>query len=111
MRRDEICFVKALVTGSKPDSVVYVKRFGKAPGQSEVEYDYTAEKSATVGGQGVVCFEYRYSEGSSGQYQTHLQFLTLRGSCTVQGLNNVLDGAQNQRVPQVKSATFVFQTW
>ena len=111
MRPDEICFVKALVAGSKPDSVIHVKRFGKAPGQSEVEYDYTAGKSATVGGQGVLCFEYRCSEGSPGQYQTNLQFLTLRGSCTVQGLNNVLDGAQNQRVPQVKSATFVFQTW
>ena len=75
MRPDEICFVKALVAGSKPDSVIYVKRFGKAPGQSEVEYDYTAGKSATVGGQGVLCFEYRCSEGSPGQYQTYLQFL------------------------------------
>lgn len=106
VRPDEICFVKALVVGSKPDSVIYVKSFGKAPGLSNVDYGYTAEKSATVGGQGVVCLEYRCNEGSSGQYQTHLQFLTLTGSCTVQGLNSVLNGAQNQcTVPPASSSS------
>ena len=106
VRPDEICFVKALVVGTKPDSVIYVGSVGKAPGQSDVEYGYTAEKSATVGGEGVVCLEYRCNEGSSGQYQTHLQFLTLTGSCTVQGLNNVLNGAQNRcTVPPASSSS------
>ena len=106
VRPDEICFVKALVVGTKPDSVIYVRSIGKAPGQSDVEYGYTAEKSATVGGQGVVCLEYRCNEGSSEQYQTHLQFRTLTGSCTVQGLNNVLNDAQNRcTVPPSSSSS------
>ena len=106
VRPDEVCFVKALVVGTKPDSAIYVGSVGKAPGKSDVEYGYTAEKSATVGGQGVVCLEYRCNEGSSGQYQTHLQFLTLTGSCTVQGLNNVLNGAQNRcTVPPASSSS------
>ncbi|KAJ7388755.1 hypothetical protein OS493_035865 [Desmophyllum pertusum] len=122
-RPDEICFVKALVTGSKPDSVIYVKSTGKAQGSPDVDYGYTAEKSAMVGAQGVVCLEYRCNEGPQAPYQTHLQFLTLTGTCTfqgtntVQGLNSVLDGQQSQcgvrqAVPPVASETSVCQvTW
>ena len=96
VRRNEICFVKAIVSGSKPNSVIYVKSTGKAPGQPNLDYGYTAEKSAVVGGQGVVCLEYRCNEGPQVAYQTHLQFLTLTGSCTVQSLNGVLDGGQSR---------------
>ena len=98
VRSDEICFVKALVTGSRPDSVIYVKSTGKAPGQPDVNYGYSAEKSAMVtqGSDGIVCLEYRCNEGPQVAYQTHLQFLTLTGTCTIQSLNNVLDGAQSR---------------
>lgn len=83
-RITDICFVKAVVSGSRPDSVIYVKSTGKASGQPTVDYGYTAEKSTLVGNQGVVCLEYRCNEGPSATYQTHLQFLTLTGSCTIQ---------------------------
>lgn len=98
VRPDEICFVKALVTGSRPDSVIYVKSTGKAPGQPDVNYGYSAEKSAVVpsGSDGIVCLEYRCNEGPQVAYQTHLQFLTLTGTCTIQSLNNVLDGGQSR---------------
>ncbi|KAL9968790.1 hypothetical protein ACROYT_G020915 [Oculina patagonica] len=96
VRADEICFVKALVTGSNPDSVIYVKSTGKAPGQSDVDYGYTAEKTAMVGSSGVVCLEYRCNQGPQAAYQTHLQVLTLTGTCTIQSLNSVLDGRQGQ---------------
>ncbi|XP_022803228.1 cartilage intermediate layer protein 1-like [Stylophora pistillata] len=96
VRPNEICYVKALVTGSNPDSVIYVRSIGKAPGQPDLDYGYTAEKSSIIGGQGVVCLEYRCNEGPLVPYQTHLQFLTLTGTCTVQSLNNVLVGLQNR---------------
>ena len=92
----QICFVKALVSGSKPDSVIYVKSTGKAPGQPPLNYGYTAEKSEVVeDNQGVVCLEYRCNQGGSSQYQTHLQFITLTGRCTVQGLNSILSQRQS----------------
>ena len=96
VRADEICFVKALVTGSNPNSVIYVQSTGKAPGQSDVDYGYTAEKTTMVGSSGVVCLEYRCNEGPQAPYQTHLQVLTLTGTCTIQSLNSVLDGRQGQ---------------
>ncbi|XP_078375573.1 cartilage intermediate layer protein 1-like [Oculina patagonica] len=96
VRADEICFVKALVTGSRPGSVIYVKSTGKARGQPVVDYGYTAEKAAMVGSSGVVCLEYRCNEGPQAAYQTHLQVLTLTGTCTIQSLNSVLDGRQGQ---------------
>ena len=37
-RLTEICFVKAVVSGSRPDSVIYVKSTGKASGQPTVDY-------------------------------------------------------------------------
>ena len=94
-RLTEICFVKAVVSGSRPDSVIYVKSTGKASGQPTVDYGYTAEKSVLVGNQGVVCLEYRCNEGPSATYQTHLQFLTLTGRCTIQPPRGTL-GAQDR---------------
>ena len=94
-RLTEICFVKAVVSGSRPDSVIYVKSTGKASGQPTVDYGYTAEKSAVVGSQGVVCLDYRCNESPTATYQTHLQFLTLTGSCTIQSPGGTL-GAQDR---------------
>jgi len=95
-----ICYMKAVVSGSRPDSVIYVKSTGKAQGQSTLDYGYTAGKSAVVGNQGVVCLEYSCNEGPTAAYQTHLQFLTLTGSCTIWSLNSALTGGQNNcRVP------------
>ena len=94
-RAPDICFVKALVSGSKPDSVIYVKSTGKAPNSPLLDYGYTAEKSEIVGNQGVVCLEYRCNQGAPSTYQTHLQFLSLTGRCTIQRLNNILTQRQS----------------
>ena len=93
----ESCFIKALVTGSSPDSVIYVKSTGRAPGQPVLDYGYVAEKTRRVGREGVVCLEYRCNQGqTSSPYQTHLQFLTLTGRCRVTSLSPVLRTAQGR---------------
>ena len=92
---NQICFVKAVVKGSKPVSVIYVKSTGKATGQSVLDYGYTAEKPAMVGNEGVVCLEYRCNEPQS-VYQTHLQFITLTGTCSFPSLNSVLNARQSR---------------
>ena len=102
-RAPDICFVKALVSGSKRDSVIYVKSIGKAPNVPVRAYGYTAEKSTVVGNQGVVCLEYRCNQGQPSTYQTHLQFLSLTGRCTIRRLNSIL--AQRQSSCPVRPAS------
>ena len=84
-----------MVSGSRPDLVVYAKCTGKAQGQSILDYGYTAEKSTVVGNQGVVCLEYSCNQGPTAAFQTHLQVLTLTGRCTIQSLNSALAGGQS----------------
>ena len=93
----EICFIKALVTGSRPDSVIYVKSIGRAPGRPVWDYGYVAEMTTRVGSEGVVCLEYRCSLGQTrSRYQTHLQFITLTGRCRITSLSPVLRTAQDR---------------
>ena len=92
----DICFIKALVTGSRPDTVIYVKSTGKAPRGGQLDYGYASEKSTRLNGnEGVACVEYRCN-GDSSAYQTHLQVITLTGSCQIAGLNRVLQRAQDR---------------
>ena len=95
--RPEICFIKALVTGSSSDSVIYVKSTGRAPGQRVLDYGYVAGMTTRVGSEGVVCLEYRCNQGQSrSPYQTHLQFVTLTGRCRIESLSAVLRTAQGR---------------
>ena len=97
VRRNENCFIKARVTGSSSDSVIYVKSTGRAPGQQELEYGYVAEMTTRVGSEGVVCLEYRCNQGQTqSPYQTHLQFVTLTGRCRIESLSAVLRTAQGR---------------
>ena len=93
----DICFIKALVTGSRPETVIYVKSTGKAAWRQQLDYGNTAEKSTRLGAgnEGVACLEYRCNGGSSA-YQTHLQVITLTGKCRITGLNDVLQRAQGR---------------
>lgn len=94
-----ICYMKAVVSGSLLESVIYVKGTGKAQSQPDQDYGYMAEKSAVVGNQGVVCLEYSCNQGPTAAYQTHLQVLSLTGKCTL-SLNSALAGGQSScRVP------------
>ena len=94
----EVCFIKALVTGSRPDSVIYVKSIGRAPGRPVLDYaGYVAEMTTRVGSEGVVCLEYRCNQGQTrSPYQTHLQFITLTGRCRITSLSPVLRTAQDR---------------
>ena len=91
----KICYLKAVVSGSRPDSVIYVKSTSKAQGKPKLDYGYTAEKSTLVDNQGVVCLEYLCNKGGRTIYQTHLQVLTLTGNCTFWPLNSALTERQN----------------
>ena len=90
---NNICFVKVVIGGSKPESVLYLKSTGKGGG-ANVDYGYTAEKATRVGNAGVVCLEYRCGEGTTATVQTHLQLLSLTGNCGNIRVNSVLAGAQ-----------------
>ena len=95
--RPDVCFIKALVTGSRPDSVIYVKSIGRTPGQQVLNYGYVAGKTTGVGSEGVVCLEYRCNQGQTrSPYQTHLQFITLTGRCRITSLSPVLRTAQDR---------------
>ena len=95
--RPEVCFIKALVNGSSPDTVIYVKSIGRAPGQPVLDYGYVAEMTTRVGSEGVVCLEYRCNQGQTrSPYQTHLQFITLTGRCRITNLSPVLRTAQGR---------------
>ena len=93
----EICFIKAVVTGSSSNSVIYVKSTGRAPGQPVLDYGYVAGMTTRVGSEGVVCLEYRCNQGQTrSPYQTHLQFITLTGRCRITNLSPVLRTAQGR---------------
>lgn len=93
----EVCFIKALVTGSHPDTVIYVKSIGRAPGERVLDYGYSAEMTTRVGNEGVVCLEYRCNQGQTrSPYQTYLQFITLTGRCRITSLRPVLRTAQGR---------------
>ena len=106
----DICFIKAIVTGSSSESVIYVKSVGKARrgevrnGQEVLDYGYVAEKTTRVGGKGVVCLEYRCNRGLS-PYQTHLQFIALTGRCNIQHLSPHLERAKCKVKPDADTNT------
>ena len=108
---DDICFIKAIVTGSSSESVIYVKSVGKARhgevrnGQEELDYGYVAEKTTRVGGKGVVCLEYRCNQGYPSSYQTHLQFIALTGRCNIQRLSPHLEKARCKVQPDADTDT------
>ena len=91
------CFIKVLVTGSRPNTVIYVKSTGKANGtKPQLDYGFTAKSTRlTAGKEGVACLEYRCSKGSS-DYQTHLQVMTLTRGCRITWLNDVLQRKQGR---------------
>ena len=107
---NDICFIKAIVTGSSPESVIYVKSVGKAPrgevknGKEVLDYGYVAEKTTSVGGKGVVCLEYRCNQGLS-PYQTHLQFIALTGRCNISRLSPHLEKASCKVQPDADTDT------
>ena len=95
--RPEVCFIKALVTGSSPDTVIYVKSTDRALGQPVRNYGFVVGMTTRVGSEGVVCLEYRCNQGQSGSpYQTHLQFVTLTSRCNITSLSPVLTTAQGR---------------
>ena len=106
----DICFIKAIVTGSSSESVIYVKSVGKARrgevrnGQEVLDYGYVAEKTTRVGGKGVLCLEYRCNQGLS-PYQTHLQFIALTGRCYIQRLSPHLERARCKVQPDADTNT------
>ena len=110
----DICFIKAIVTGPSPESVIYVKSVGKAR-RGEVksgkkikevlDYGYVAEKTTRVGGKGVACLEYRCNKGGRSPYQTHLQFIALTGRCNISRLSPHLEKARCNVQPDADTDT------
>ena len=108
--RPEICFIKAIVTGSSSESVIYVKSTGKARRgevknvQEVLDYGFVAEKTRSVGGKGVVCLEYRCNGGRY-PHQTHLQFIALTGRCNITSLSPHLEKAKCKVQPDADTNT------